>query len=70
MKMEDMRKEGYFTGWQWDSESKDCTSAHRIYYNDIDIATANLLCDGKVVGNARLRCARMEIIDKKNNYMW
>ncbi len=66
--MKDMRKEGYFTGWQWDDET--LTKGHRIYYNDIDIATANLLCDGVVVGNARMRCARMEEADKKNNYMW
>ena len=68
--MEDMRKEGYFTGWQWNNEHKIAEGAHRVYYNDIDITTGNLLCDGQVVGNVRLRCARMEIIDKRNNYMW
>ena len=66
--MKDMRKEGYFTGWQYDDET--FTKSHRIYYNDIDIATANLLCDGEVVGNAKTRCRKMEEIDKKNNYMW
>ena len=67
-KNEGYEKKGYFTGWQWDDET--FTSGHRIYYNDIDIATANLLCDGIVVGNIKMRCARMEEADKKNNYMW
>ena len=66
--MKDMRKEGYFTGWQYDDETY--TKSHRIYYNDVDIATANLLCDGKIVGNAKMRNPFMELIDKKNNYMW
>lgn len=50
---------------KYDNKTRYTWNNHRI-----DIATANLLCDGEVVGNARLRCARMEIIDKKNNYMW
>lgn len=42
--MKSYAKSGYFTGWQYDDETRK--SSHRIYYNDIDIATANLLCDG------------------------
>lgn len=48
--MKSYAKAGYFTGWQYDDETRK--SSHRTYYNDIDIATANLLCDGVVVGNA------------------
>lgn len=66
--MEDMRREGYLTGWQYDDETYK--ASHRVYYNDIDIATADLLCDGVVVGNAKMRNRSMEEIDKKNNYMW
>ena len=40
------------------------------YYNDIDIATGNFICDGKVVGNIKRRDLKMTIIDKKNSYMW
>ena len=66
--MKDMRKPGYFTGWMFDENST--TKSHRIYYNDIDIATGNFICDGKVVGNIKRRDLKMIIIDKKNNYMW
>lgn len=66
--MKNMWKDGYFTTWQYDDET--CTKSHRIYYNDIDIATANLLCDGKVVGNARMTDHHMAKIDKAANYMW
>ena len=66
--MKDMRKPGYFTAWMFDDASE--TKSHRIYYNDIDIATGDFLCDGKVVGNIKRRDLKMTIIDKKNNYMW
>ena len=61
-------KAGYFAGWQYDDETRK--SYHRIYYNDIDIATANLLCDGVVVGNAMNADRHMQRVDKANNYMW
>lgn len=44
--------------------------SHRVYYNDIDIATGNLLCDGKAVGNVNMVNRAMDEIDKRNNYMW
>ena len=66
--MKDMRKEGYFTGWIFDDDT--LKKSHRVYYNDIDIATANLICDGIIVGNASMINRRMNEIDKKNNYMW
>ena len=66
--MKDMRKPGYFTGWMFDDASE--TKSHRIYYNDIDIASGDFLYDGKVVGNIKRRDLKMTIIDKKNNYMW
>lgn len=66
--MRNMQKPGYFTSWQYDDESRK--SSHRVYYNDIDIATANLLCDGVVVGNAAFTDRRMSEVDRKNNYMW
>ena len=66
--MKDMRKPGYFTSWMFDDASE--TKSHRIYYNDIDIATGNFICDGKVVGNIKRRDLKMSMIDKKNNYMW
>ena len=66
--MKDMRKPGYFTGWMFDENST--TKSHRIYYNDIDIASGNFLSDGKVVGNINRRDLKMTIVDKKNNYMW
>ena len=65
--MKDMRKPGYFTAWMFDDASE--TKSHRIYFNDIDIATGNLICDGKIVGNIKCRNLKMIIIDKKNNYM-
>ena len=67
-KMKSYAKAGYFTGWQYDDETRK--SSHRIYYNDIDIATANLLCDGVVVGNAMNADRHMQAVDKANNYMW
>lgn len=66
--MMNMKREGYFTGWIFDDET--CKSSHRIYYNDIDIATGNLICDGEVVGNVKFRNRKMDEIDKCNNYMW
>ena len=66
--MKSYAKAGYFTGWQYDDETRK--SSHRIYYNDIDIATANLLCDGVVVGNAMNADRHMQRVDKANNYMW
>lgn len=66
--MRNMQKPGYFTTWQYDDES--FTSSHRVYYNDIDIATGNLICDGEVVGNAKFTNRRMVEVDRKNNYMW
>ena len=66
--MRDYRREGYFTGWQYDDETR--TKSHRVYYNDIDIATGNLICDGKVVGNVANANRRMELVDKRNNFMW
>lgn len=66
--MRNMQRPGYFTTWQYDNKAG--TSSHRIYYNDIDIATANLLCDGVVVGNAKLTNHKMVEIDRKCNYMW
>ena len=66
--MEDMRKEGYFTTWIFDDDT--FKKSHRIYYNDIDISTANLICDGSVVGNVKNVNRMMDSIDKKNNYMW
>lgn len=64
-----MKKDGYFTGWQYDSPASR-ESSHRIYYNDIDIATGDLICDGVVVGNARQVDRFMQEIDKKADYMW
>ena len=66
--MKDMRKPGYFTSWMFDENST--TKSHRIYYNDIDIATGNFLCDGQIVGNVLRKDARMISVDKRNNYMW
>ena len=66
--MRDMRKEGYFTGWMFDDETRK--KSHRIYYNDIDIATGNLLCDDEIVGNIMDRDLRMTLVDKRNNFMW
>lgn len=66
--MQDMRKPGYFTTWTFDENST--TKSHRIYYNDIDIATGNFLENGNVVGNIRNVDKRMAIVDKRNNYMW
>lgn len=66
--MRDYRREGYFTGWQYDDETQ--TKSHRVYYNDIDIATGNLICDGEVVGNAMNADRRMQLVDKRNNFMW
>lgn len=66
--MTDYRREGYFTGWQYDDET--CTKSHRVYYNDIDIATGNLICDDEVVGNAMNADRRMQLVDKRNNFMW
>ena len=66
--MKDMRKPGYFTSWMFDDASE--TKSHRIYYNDIDIASGDFLWDGKVVGNIKRRDLKMTIVDKKNNYMW
>ena len=67
-KMKSYAKAGYFTGWQYDDETRK--SSHRIYYNDIDIATANLICDGVVVGNAMNADRHMQAVDKANNYTW
>ena len=61
--MTNYQKDGYFTGWQFDDGTSG--KSHRIYYNDIDIATGNLLCDGKVVGNALNADRKMQEIDKK-----
>lgn len=47
-----------------------CKASHRVYYNDIDIATGNLICNGEVVGNVKYRDRKMMEIDRKNNYMW
>lgn len=66
--MKNMWKDGYFTTWQYDDETY--TKSHRVYYNDIDIETADLLCDGVVVGNAMNTNRHMAKIDKRNNYMW
>ena len=66
--MKDMRKEGYFTTWIYDDDTR--RKSHRIYYNDIEIATADLICDGSVVGNVKNIDRHMDSIDKKNNYMW
>ena len=66
--MTNYKKDGYFTGWQYDDEARK--SSHRIYYNDIDIATANLVCDGVVVGNAMNADRKMQEIDKKANNIW
>ena len=66
--MKSYKKAGYFTGWQYDDETHK--SSHRVYYNDIDIETANLLCDGVVVGNVMNANRYMQEIDKANNYMW
>lgn len=63
-----MLKPGYLTTWQF--EDKHSTKSHRVYYNDIDIETGDLLCDGKAVGNFRLTNHKMAEIDKKCNYMW
>lgn len=68
--MKDMQRDGYFTGWQYRDVNDTAKGSYRIYYNDIDIATGNLLCDGVVVGNANRVDRRMNIIDKNNNYMW
>lgn len=68
--MEDMRKEGYFTGWQYNNPNNTKEGSHRIYYNDIDIATGNLICDGEIVGSAMNVDRHMQNIDKVNNYMW
>lgn len=62
------QKPGYLTTWQF--ESKQSTKSHRVYYNDIDIETGNLLCDGKVVGNYSLTNHKMAKIDRENNYTW
>ena len=35
--MTNYAKARYFTGWQYDNDTRK--SSHRIYYNDIDIAT-------------------------------
>ena len=67
--MKNMRREDYFTGWQYD-DLNDLSRSHRIYYNDIDIATGDLICDGKVVGNVNMINRKMDIVDKRNNYMW
>lgn len=67
--MKDVRRKGYFTGWQYD-RLDDLSRSHRIYYNDIDIATGDLLCDGEVVGNVDRVNRKMDIVDKRNNYMW
>ena len=66
--MKDMKIEGYFTGWQFDDSMH--SKSHRIYYNEIDIATGNLLCDGEIVGNAIMADHHMQRIDKANNYLW
>ena len=66
--MKSYAKEGYFTIFIYDD--KNANSSHRIYYNEIDIATANLICDGVVVGNAMNVDRRMSEVDRKNNYMW
>lgn len=66
--MKSYAKEGYFTTWQFDDESAD--KSHRVYYNDVEISTGNLLCDGEVVGNAMNIDRHMALVDKRNNYMW
>lgn len=66
--MKSYAKAGYFTGWQYDNDTRK--SSHRIYYNDIEIATANLLCDGVVVGNAMNADRHMQAVDKADNYTW
>lgn len=66
--MTDMRKLGYFTAWMYDTT--DSTASHRIYYNDIDIATGDYLCDGNIVGNVRSVNRTMNKIDKMNGYNW
>lgn len=66
--MKSFAKEGYFTTWVYDERGN--FASHRVYYNDIDIATANLICDGVVVGNARQVDRHMAEIDRKNNYLW
>ena len=68
--MENMQKAGYFTGWQYNDPNAPSAGSHRVYYNDIDIATGSLICDGKIVGNAMNANRHMQEIDKKNNYMW
>lgn len=67
--MENMWRDGYYTGWQYDDPA-DLSHSHRIYYNDIDIATGNLIYDGEVVGNINMINRKMDIIDKRNNYIW
>lgn len=66
--MKNYAREGYFTGWQYDDENQK--KSHRVYYNDIEISTGNLICDGVVVGNAMNADRHMQEVDKRNNYMW
>lgn len=66
--MKSYERKGYFTTWQYDDETY--TKSHRIYYNEIDIATADLICDGEVVGSALNIDRHTAEVDKRNNYMW
>ena len=68
--MEDMRRDGYFTSWQYNDTNDTSKGSRRVYYNDIDIATGNLICDGEIVGNAMNADKHMQRIDQKNNFMW
>lgn len=52
----------YTNAWMLDENST--TKSHRIYYNDIDIASGDFLCDGKVVGNVSRRDLRMVKAEK------
>ena len=66
--MKSYERKGYFTTWMFDSEKS--TSSHRIYYNDIDIATGNYMDGDKVVGNVRMVDRHMALVDRRANYMW
>ena len=66
--MKSYKRDGYFTCFQYDKNNSN--KSFRIYYNDIDIETANLICDGVVVGNAMNIDRHMTEVDRRNNYMW
>lgn len=66
--MKNMKIQGYFTTWLFTDNT--CKKSIRVYYNDIDIASGDLLKDGDIVGNVKMRNLKMTLLDIKNNYMW